>query len=232
MSERPSVLKIGQRPGRLDIKPPLRNERICDKNKSYNVSGVSAKVSKDRVKQILELYEYDPDRTLDYFVKQKSTNVSTTARPTAAVAGKTEKSTTIHSSVKASNVVLNTKSESVQKEKEVSQSAAANVARNDLDAFGFSSDLKEYASDDDLLPEGKSLTTSRVALTVIIAGHVDAGKSTLIGNLVKKSDQIKDAKDDGRKVDTAMPLAWLTDESQSERDHGVTIDIAERYQYP
>jgi hypothetical protein len=72
------------------------------------------------------------------------------------------------------------------------------------------------------------------ALTMVVTGHVDAGKSTLVGHLLYKCGQVtqrtmhkyeKDSKAIGK---ASFSLAWVTDESQSEREHGVTIDVAER----
>jgi hypothetical protein len=75
------------------------------------------------------------------------------------------------------------------------------------------------------------------ALTMVVTGHVDAGKSTLVGHLLYKCGQVtqrtmhkyeKDSKAIGK---ASFSLAWVTDESQSEREHGVTIDVAERWVY-
>ena len=72
------------------------------------------------------------------------------------------------------------------------------------------------------------------ALTMVVTGHVDAGKSTLVGNLLYKCGQVaqrtmhkyeKDSKAIGK---ASFSLAWVTDESKAEREHGVTIDVAER----
>ena len=72
------------------------------------------------------------------------------------------------------------------------------------------------------------------ALTMVVTGHVDAGKSTLVGHLLYKVGQVaqrtmhkyeKDSKAIGK---ASFSLAWVTDESRTEREHGVTIDVAER----
>ena len=69
---------------------------------------------------------------------------------------------------------------------------------------------------------------------MVVAGHVDAGKSTLIGSLLVKQGAVsqrilhkyeKESKGAGK---GSFYLAWVMDEGQSEREHGVTIDIAER----
>ena len=67
------------------------------------------------------------------------------------------------------------------------------------------------------------------------AGSVDDGKSTLIGRLLYDSksifrdqyDQIKDVTE--RRGEEGINLALLTDGLKSEREQGITIDVAYRY---
>jgi sulfate adenylyltransferase subunit 1 len=67
------------------------------------------------------------------------------------------------------------------------------------------------------------------------AGSVDDGKSTLIGRLLYESkavfeDQLEAVKKASeRSGDGEMNLALLTDGLKSERDQGITIDVAYRY---
>lgn len=63
-----------------------------------------------------------------------------------------------------------------------------------------------------------SNTTPSVA--VIVAGHVDAGKSTLLGHLLHELAP--------KSRRAPRNLAWTTDEDAMERKHGVTIGIASR----
>jgi elongation factor 1 alpha-like protein len=71
-------------------------------------------------------------------------------------------------------------------------------------------------------------------MTLIVAGHVDAGKSTLLGNLLYKAKLVsqrsihKFAKESQQIGKGSFALAWVMDGSASEREHGVTIDIAEK----
>jgi hypothetical protein len=73
------------------------------------------------------------------------------------------------------------------------------------------------------------------SLTMVVTGHVDAGKSTLVGHLLYKCGAVaqrtihkyeKDSQNIGK---ASFAFAWVTDESQAERERGVTIDVAERY---
>lgn len=81
---------------------------------------------------------------------------------------------------------------------------------------------------------GVTDSESKPELTMIVVGHVDAGKSTLVGNLLHKLGKVtqkvmhkneKEAKAIGK---GSFTLAWVMDERKAERERGVTIDIAER----
>ncbi|UPT77892.1 sulfate adenylyltransferase subunit CysN [Sulfurovum sp. XGS-02] len=74
-------------------------------------------------------------------------------------------------------------------------------------------------------------------LRFITCGSVDDGKSTLIGRLLHDSkmifeDQLAAIKNDSKKTGTTdgeFDLALLVDGLQSEREQGITIDVAYRY---
>lgn len=74
-------------------------------------------------------------------------------------------------------------------------------------------------------------------LRFITCGSVDDGKSTLIGRLLYDSkmifeDQLESIKNDSKKSGTTgekIDLALLVDGLQSEREQGITIDVAYRY---
>ncbi len=74
-------------------------------------------------------------------------------------------------------------------------------------------------------------------LRFITCGSVDDGKSTLIGRLLHDSkmifeDQLAAISQDSKKVGTQgdkVDLALLVDGLQSEREQGITIDVAYRY---
>ena len=74
-------------------------------------------------------------------------------------------------------------------------------------------------------------------LRFLTCGNVDDGKSTLIGRLLHDSkmifeDQLSAIKQDSKKFNTTdgdFDLALLVDGLQSEREQGITIDVAYRY---
>jgi elongation factor 1 alpha-like protein len=65
---------------------------------------------------------------------------------------------------------------------------------------------------------------SDVALTVVVLGHVDAGKSTVTGHLLHGAS-LKSQRGGGHRQQP-INYAWILDEDEQERAHGVTMDIA------
>lgn len=90
-----------------------------------------------------------------------------------------------------------------------------------------SSDIEEYLK----VHENKDM------LRVLTCGSVDDGKSTLIGRLLFDSkmifeDQMAAIEKDSKRFNTtddSFDLALLVDGLQSEREQGITIDVAYRY---
>ena len=69
-------------------------------------------------------------------------------------------------------------------------------------------------------------------IRVVIVGHVDHGKSSLIGRLLYELDQIQDGKyEELKKISEkrGMKFEWafLLDSLQTERDQGITIDTTQ-----
>lgn len=81
------------------------------------------------------------------------------------------------------------------------------------------------------------LQESRTLLRLITCGSVDDGKSTLIGRLLHDSrsifeDQLRSLELDSKKCGNAgnkLDFSLLVDGLQSEREQGITIDVAYRY---
>jgi len=74
--------------------------------------------------------------------------------------------------------------------------------------------------------------TLREQLRIVIVGHVDHGKSTLVGRLFHDTGSLPDGKLEAIKAmceRRGMPFEWafLMDSFQSERDQGITIDTAQ-----
>jgi len=81
-------------------------------------------------------------------------------------------------------------------------------------------------------PELLPLADQRPLVRIVIVGHVDHGKSTLIGRLLHETGSLPDGKLEHLKAVSArrgMPFEWsfLLDALQTERDQGITIDTSQ-----
>lgn len=71
-------------------------------------------------------------------------------------------------------------------------------------------------------------------LKLVIVGHVDHGKSTLIGRLLYDTnsvspDKIEELKKASRQAGREMEFAFLLDHLQEEREQGITIDTTQTF---
>src|SRR6266436_2296822 len=74
--------------------------------------------------------------------------------------------------------------------------------------------------------------TTRPQVRIVIVGHVDHGKSTLVGRLLHETGSLPDGKLEMLTAVSArrgMPFEWsfLLDALQTERDQGITIDTTQ-----
>ena len=93
-------------------------------------------------------------------------------------------------------------------------------------------DLPELGSPDDSRDEAVGAAFGEKAFRVVIVGHVDHGKSTLVGRLLYETGSLPDGKYE--QIQTIcrrrnMPFEWafLMDALQAERDQNVTIDVSQ-----
>jgi bifunctional enzyme CysN/CysC len=79
---------------------------------------------------------------------------------------------------------------------------------------------------------------TRLTLKIVVVGHVDHGKSTVVGRLIFETDSLPEGKFESIQAMSArrgMPFEWafLLDALQAERDQGVTIDTTQiRFRTP
>jgi bifunctional enzyme CysN/CysC len=76
------------------------------------------------------------------------------------------------------------------------------------------------------------LPTARDWLKIVIVGHVDHGKSTLVGRLLHDTDSLPEGKLEAirascEKRGVSFQWAFLMDALQAERDQGITIDTSQ-----
>lgn len=83
-------------------------------------------------------------------------------------------------------------------------------------------------------PEEAEVKAARPKMNIVIVGHVDHGKSTLVGRLFYDTNSLPDGKyeavarvceDTGKDFE----FAFLLDALEEERDQGITIDTAQAY---
>lgn len=79
----------------------------------------------------------------------------------------------------------------------------------------------------------KEIQNTKPAINLVVIGHVDAGKSTLMGRLLCDMGYISQKamhrnETDSRKTGKASFLyAWVLDETEEERSRGITMDISQ-----
>ncbi|KAL7520349.1 hypothetical protein ACHAWX_005077 [Stephanocyclus meneghinianus] len=84
-------------------------------------------------------------------------------------------------------------------------------------------------------PSDSTAQTLRSHLSLVILGHVDAGKSTLTGRLLLSLNHVssrllqKYQRESATIGKTSFALAWFTDEDDAERERGVTVDVGTKF---
>lgn len=114
------------------------------------------------------------------------------------------------------------------------------VASNNTDAQkSTNNNDKPPQLPDHILTKLRSLnstdSTVRSHLSLVILGHVDAGKSTLTGRLLLSLNHVssrllqKYQKESATIGKSSFALAWFTDEDDAERERGVTVDVGTKF---
>ncbi|KAF6835961.1 elongation factor Tu GTP binding domain-containing protein [Colletotrichum musicola] len=120
------------------------------------------------------------------------------------------------------------------------KSAAKKVAPKPKPGDAPAGEMKQLQLDDTPAPKNKKLdvlkefenSENKRSASFVVVGHVDAGKSTLMGRLLLELKYIEQHLIDryrrqGEKMGKAsFALAWVMDQREEERERGVTIDIA------
>jgi len=187
-------------------------------------------VSELRVSQMLTMYDYDVEKTISFFLNEQS------AKP-AAPKPQPAKGSSLGS--KSSAAVAATKKAAGTKESspvvEPTIDAPAPSSSLLTDSAPLSDDEFEDRDESSAQGQGQDQGAQQpIRLTMVVAGHVDAGKSTLVGNLLFKTGGVaqrtvhKFQKESAEAGKGSFALAWVMDEGSSEREHGVTISVAER----
>ena len=100
-------------------------------------------------------------------------------------------------------------------------------------SYNFPKNLANYRHER-LLEQDKSGIIKIQTLNVGVFGHIDSGKSTMLGHLFHLMDIVKDrelnkfAKEAKMIGKGKFKFAWIFDEMEDERERGMTIDTNER----
>jgi elongation factor 1 alpha-like protein len=123
------------------------------------------------------------------------------------------------------------KKQSLPKEKS-GQSAPAAVKVSQKDLNKSAKDKQELL---ELVISKRSSKLEKSVVNLVVCGHVDAGKSTLMGHLlflkglVESKTMRKYEKESSEMGKSSFKFAWVLDSNESERNRGVTVDVAVRH---
>ncbi|QUC21376.1 uncharacterized protein UV8b_05619 [Ustilaginoidea virens] len=178
------------------------------------------KVTIQQIEEALWHYYYDVDKSVAYLNK---TFIAPPPKVSQKTPPDTGKKTGPSAKKKASPAAKKPqKSDATIKEADVEQ------------------DLSNLKVGDVPLPKSKGLdvvkeyksSNSKKSISFVVVGHVDAGKSTLMGRLLLELKYVQERTVNNyrRKAEKSgkqsFALAWVLDQRTEERERGVTIDIA------
>ena len=115
------------------------------------------------------------------------------------------------------------------------QTSSQNVVTPKAEVAASSSEHAAFVLDEKTKTLLKEQSGEKPVISIVVIGHVDAGKSTLIGQLlykighVTKKEMNKFEQESKKEGKSSFALAWVMDENTSERSRGVTMEISERY---
>ncbi|KAI5866182.1 P-loop containing nucleoside triphosphate hydrolase protein [Durotheca rogersii] len=182
----------------------------------------SSKVTTQQIQEALWHYYYDVDKSIAYLISKFIAPPSKKKEPVPS----------------PDDVVLAAQSQAGSKK------PAAGTSKKKADSGTKKGDVtdrvKDLKIDDTPLPKSKNLdvlkefekANSKKSASFVVVGHVDAGKSTLMGRLLLDLHVVdqrtiqkyrKEAASIGK---SSFALAWVLDQRSEERSRGVTIDIA------
>ncbi|KAI0968268.1 P-loop containing nucleoside triphosphate hydrolase protein [Xylaria arbuscula] len=189
----------------------------------------SSKVTTQQVEEALWHYYYDIEKSVAYL-----TSKHIAPKPAKSSAQKRNKP----GEPSPDDVVLTAQSKASNKK------LAASTTKKKTGLEGKNEDavdgIKAMRVDDTPLPKSRNLdvlsefekSKSKKNASFVVVGHVDAGKSTLMGRLLLDLGVVdqrtiqryrKEAESIGK---SSFALAWVLDQRSEERSRGVTIDIA------
>ncbi|XRM43050.1 hypothetical protein ABZX51_006254 [Aspergillus tubingensis] len=189
--------------------------------------------TRDEVQEALWHYYNDVEKSVNYLRGKKTKEVKKKQAPAPAPAVKAKAST----GPSPDDVVLNAQSSAKGFK---SKQPASKSAGDKKSQAGLAEGMNSLSVEEKVNVKSKNLdvlseyqkTQRKKAMNFAVIGHVDAGKSTLMGRLLadlKAVDQrtLEKYRKEAEKIGKgSFALAWVLDQGSEERARGVTIDIA------
>ncbi|XP_077496786.1 translation elongation factor EF-1alpha (GTPase) HBS1 isoform X1 [Amblyomma americanum] len=117
--------------------------------------------------------------------------------------------------------------------KEPSPEAAGDTPASTAEGITPKTPRTKSSSKDAAAEYAKERGTTKALLNLVVIGHVDAGKSTLMGHLlyrlgcVQKKQMHKYEQESKKLGKASFMYAWVLDETSEERNRGITMDVAQ-----
>ncbi|KAI5787746.1 P-loop containing nucleoside triphosphate hydrolase protein [Pyronema domesticum] len=204
-----------------------------------DVLGTVPGLTDAEIEESLYYYYFDVEKTINYLLNKYAKSMPKKPKPAAAPAPKAKaaEKTKGFKGPSPDDTVQQAQSGS----KGLNKGAPAAAKSPDADVKKIEKDVdtmridtapaKDQKDKIDVLKAWKESTEKQV-VNFVVVGHVDAGKSTLMGRLLYDTGAVaertlqKFRKESEQIGKGSFALAWVMDSTDEERERGVTIDIA------
>ncbi|KAI8068209.1 P-loop containing nucleoside triphosphate hydrolase protein [Gongronella butleri] len=209
----------------------------------YSVLGDDIPLSDVEIKEALWYYYFDKEETVDWALgkiqqikkEQEKKQAQEQQKKQAAAKAKAAATAKSKSNDLSSNMAKlalgNQKTKS-----STSVSSASNLSTPSTTPIGSRapSPLAKIPASKriNVLEEYAKRTNEKPKMNLVVIGHVDAGKSTLMGHVLYALGHVNERtmqkyEHDSQKIGKgSFSYAWVLDETGEERDRGITMDIA------
>ncbi|KAI9810109.1 MAG: Hsp70 suppressor, GTPase facilitates ribosomal subunit dissociation, partial [Phylliscum demangeonii] len=199
----------------------LEQLRLCTALVRQALSPALGGIATREIKDSLWHYYYDVDKTVTWLRNQHTKE--TNAKPTKKTPNGSEVPLMERSAAEFNGVLANAKAQS--SEKGLPQLVPG------IQALGVGEGSKIKSKNLNVVAEFAK-QNEKPAASFVVIGHVDHGKSTLLGRLlldlkVVDSRTVEKYRKEAEKIGkSSFALAWVMDQASEERSRGVTMDIA------
>ncbi|KAI8087598.1 P-loop containing nucleoside triphosphate hydrolase protein [Gilbertella persicaria] len=203
----------------------------------YSIIGYDTFLTAKEIKEALWYYYFDREETVDWALDKIAAEEKKRAKEEAKKAAITEKKAAAAAQKKATP-----KPKSKPKDDQVEFLSDEEEMAQDMKAMGLTN--PKPAEPLAKIPASKRVNVAeefqkrsgeKPKLNLVVIGHVDAGKSTLMGHFLYDLGQVNERtmrkfERDSQKIGKgSFAFAWVLDETGEERDRGITMDIATNY---